>query len=154
MESDSTRAQANIELIRSAFAALNSANLDTCARFLTDDFVINLAGMPYQMRGRDAWIQNAQVMQSAFPGIQARIDDVFSVDDRIAVRLTFKGTHKGEFLGIPATGHDVEYTSIELYRVADGKLAEEWISSDTETLMRQLTEPRHPEILGPNSPAT
>jgi hypothetical protein len=80
MESDGTGAHANIELIRSAFAAFNNANLDTCTQFLTDDFVINLAGMPYQMRGRDAWIQNAQVMQSAFPGIQARIDDVFSAD--------------------------------------------------------------------------
>jgi steroid delta-isomerase-like uncharacterized protein len=112
-----------------------------CIQFLTDDFVINLAGMPFQMHGRKAWIQNAETMQRAFPGIQARIDDIFSADDRVAVRLTFQGTHTGEFLGIPATGRDVEYTSIELYRVADGKLAEEWISSDTATLMRQLTAP-------------
>jgi len=139
MGSASTDAQTNIELIRAAFAAFNGANVDACAQFLTEDFIINLAGMPFQMRGREAWAQNVQVMQRAFPGIHARIDDIFSTDDRVAVRLTFTGTHKGEFQGIPATGRDVEYTSIELYRVADGRLAEEWIASDTETLMRQLT---------------
>lgn len=139
MPADSTDPQANIELVRTAFAAFNETDLEVCTQFLTEDFVINLAGMPFQMRGRDAWIQNAETMQHAFPGIQARIDDIFSAGDRVAVRLTFQGTHKGEFLGIPATGRDVEYSSIELYRVADGKLAEEWISSDTATLMRQLT---------------
>lgn len=144
MRPHSADPQANIELVRTAFAAFNEANLQVCTQFLTDDFVINLAGMPFQMHGRQAWIQNAETMQRAFPAIQARIDDIFSADDRVAVRLTFQGTHKGEFLGIPATGRDVEYTSIELYRVADGKLAEEWISSDTATLMRQLTDPPAP----------
>ena len=144
MRSDSTDAQANIELVRTAFAAFNEANLDVCTQFLAEDFVINLAGMPFQMQGRTAWMQNAETMQRAFPGIQARIHDIFSADDKVTVRLTFQGTHQGEFLGIPATGRDIEYTSIELYRVADGKLAEEWISSDTATLMRQLTGPLEP----------
>jgi steroid delta-isomerase-like uncharacterized protein len=139
MGSASTDAQTNIELIRAAFAAFNEADLDACVEFLADDFAINLAGMPFQMRGREAWVQNAQVMQAAFPDIRAKIDDAFSTDDRVAVRVTFNGTHTGEFQGIPPTGRDIEYTSIELYRVADGKLAEEWIASDMETLMRQLT---------------
>jgi steroid delta-isomerase-like uncharacterized protein len=80
-------------------------------------------------------------MHSAFPGLEARIEDIFSADDRVAVRLTMRGTHQGTFLDIPATGRTVEYTSIEIYRTADGKLAEEWVSSDIATLMRQLTEP-------------
>lgn len=141
MESDSAGGQANIELVRAGLAAFNSGKLDNCAEFLTDDFIINIAGMPFQMRGRDAWMDNAHVMHSAFPGLEARIEDIFSADDRVAVRLTMRGTHQGEFLDIPATGRTVEYTSIEIYRTADGKLAEEWVSSDIATLMRQLTEP-------------
>ena len=138
MEFDS---KANIDLVRAALAAFNSGNLDACADFITEDFVINIAGMPFQMRGRDAWMQNAQVMHSAFPGVQGHIEDIFSSGDRVAVRLTMRGTHEGEFLGIPATGRTVEYTSIEIYRTADRLLAEEWICSDTATMMRQLTEP-------------
>jgi steroid delta-isomerase-like uncharacterized protein len=136
-----TQAQANIDLIRRAFSAFNAADLDRCVTLLTEDFAINLAGMPFQMRGREAWKSNAEVMQIAFPGIQAQIDDIFGAEDRVAVRLTFRGTHRGEFLGITPTGRDVVFTSLELYRVVDGQLAEEWISSDLTTLMRQLTEP-------------
>lgn len=136
-----TQAQANIDLIRRALSAFNAADLDQCVTLLTEDFAINLAGMPFQMRGREAWTSNAEVMQTAFPGIQAEIDDIFGAEDRVAVRLTFRGTHRGEFLGIAATGRDVVFMSLELYRVVDGQLAEEWISSDLTTLMRQLTEP-------------
>jgi steroid delta-isomerase-like uncharacterized protein len=136
-----TQAQANIDLIRRAFSAFNAADLDRCTTLLTEDFAINLAGMPSQMRGREAWKSNAEVMQNAFPGIQAQIDDIFAAEDRVAVRVTFGGSHGGEFLGIPATGHNVVFTSLEIYRVVDGQLSEEWISSDVTTLMRQLTEP-------------
>ena len=136
-----TQAQANIDLIRRALSAFNAADLDQCVTLLTEDFAINLAGMPFQMRGREAWKSNAEVMQTAFPGIQAEIDDIFGAEDRVAVRLTFRGTHRGEFLGIAATGRDVVFMSLELYRIVDGQLAEEWISSDLTTLMRQLTEP-------------
>jgi steroid delta-isomerase-like uncharacterized protein len=136
-----TQAQANIDLIRRALSAFNAADLDRCVTLMTEDFAINLAGMPFQMRGREAWKSNAEVMQIAFPDIQAQIDDIFAAEDRVAVRLTFRGSHSGEFLGIAPTGRDVVFTSLEIYRVADGQLAEEWISSDLTTLMRQRTEP-------------
>jgi steroid delta-isomerase-like uncharacterized protein len=129
------------DLVRDAFRAFNDGDLGRCAAFLTEDFAINLAGMPHQLRGREAWVRNVEYMQAAFPGIQARIDDIFGSGDRVAVRLTFRGTHGGEFQGIPATGREVTYTSIELYRVADGKLAEEWIASDVTSLMAQLGSP-------------
>jgi predicted ester cyclase len=56
----------------------------------------------------------------------------------VALRLTFRGTHQGEFLGLPATGRTIEYVSHEFYRIADGLIAEEWICSDMATLYRQL----------------
>jgi hypothetical protein len=62
-----------------------------------------------------------------------------SSHDRVAVRLTFRGTHAGEFLGFPATGRAIAYVSHEFYRIADGLIAEEWICSDTATLHRQLS---------------
>jgi predicted ester cyclase len=59
--------------------------------------------------------------------------------DSTSLRLTFRGTHQGEFLGIPATGRTIEYISHEFYRIADGVFAEEWICSDMATLHGQLT---------------
>lgn len=129
----------NVELVRNAFKAVFSdASAESCAALLTPDFIINLAGMPYQMHGREAWKQNLAVIRAAFPDATAEIHDIFGAGDRVAVRLTIRGTHTGEFVGNPATGRAVEYTSFEFYRVSGDLIAEEWICSDILTMMRQI----------------
>jgi len=132
-------AAANMTLVRAGLEDFNAGDLDACVARLAPDFVINLAEAPAPMSGRETWRHGAETMLLAFPDIAARIDDIFAADDRVAARLTFRGTHSGDFLGTPATGRTVEYVSHEFYRVADGLLAEEWICSDTATLMRQLS---------------
>ncbi|MEU3602633.1 ester cyclase [Streptomyces sp. NPDC006798] len=128
-----------VALIRAAFAALNRRDLDACTRMMTEDFGINIAGMPFRMTGRAAWRRNVEVMRTAFPDFRVTVDDAFGTGDRVAVRVTIRGTHLGEFRGLPATGRRVEYSGIELYGVAGGLLTEEWIAPDTETLTAQLT---------------
>jgi predicted ester cyclase len=71
--------------------------------------------------------------------LHVRIDDVVAAGDEVAVRLTFRGTHQGDYLGLPATGRAIEYVSHEFYRIAGGLIAEEWICSDMATLHAQLT---------------
>jgi len=129
---------ANIALVRSALDAFNEGDLDTCVARMGPDFVMNLAGLP-PMRGPDVWRQGANVIRLGFPDLHARIDDLVAEGDRVAVRLTFRGTHQGEFLGVPATGRTVSYVSHEFYRIADGLVAEEWICSDLASLQGQLT---------------
>jgi steroid delta-isomerase-like uncharacterized protein len=136
--SAATTVERNIDLIRTAFKAFDSAPIETCAAMLTPDFTINLAGMPYQMHGPEAWKQNMSIMRAAFPDAKAHIDEIFGAEDRVFVRLTMRATHTGEFIGIPATGRAVEYISFEHYRLSGNLIAEEWICSDMLTLMRQL----------------
>lgn len=62
---------------------------------------------------------------------------MFAAGDRVAVRVRLTGTHSGDFLGHPPTGRRVDYKSNEIYRIADGKIAAEWICSDTLSLMTQ-----------------
>jgi steroid delta-isomerase-like uncharacterized protein len=139
MTPDITSPAANVERIRAALEDFNAGDLDACVSHLDPDFVINLAELPDPMHGRDTWRSGAEVMKRAFPDIEAHVEDIFAAEDRVAVRLTFRGTHSGEFLGIPATGRSVQYVSHEFYRVADGLIAEEWICSDMATLMRQIS---------------
>ena len=129
---------ANIALVRSTLDAFNEGDFDTCLARLSPDFVMNLAGLP-PMRGPDVWRQGVDVIKLGFPDLRAHIDDVVAAGDQVALRLTFRGTHRGEFLGIPATGRTIEYVSHEFYRIADGRIAEEWICSDMATLHGQLT---------------
>lgn len=139
MTSQSPSPATNIELVRAGFQDFNDGDLDACVDRLAADFVINLAELPDPMQGRETWRCGAETMKRAFPDITAHVADIFAAEDRVAVRLTFRGTHAGDFLGVAATGRAVEYVSHEFYRVADSLIAEEWICSDTATLMRQIT---------------
>ncbi|HEY3956265.1 MAG TPA: ester cyclase [Streptosporangiaceae bacterium] len=89
--------------------------------------------------GSRVWREGFEVMKQAFPDLQAHIEDIVAAGDKVAVRVRFRGTHSGAFLGIPATGRTVEYVSHEFYRIAGGLIAEEWICSDTATLLGQIS---------------
>lgn len=129
----------NVALVRAGFDDFNAGDLDACVSRAAPDLVMNLAESPEPLRGRDTWRQGAELMKHAFPDLAAHIEDIFGAGDRVAVRLSFRGTHSGDFLGLPATGRTVQYVSHEFYRVAGGLIAEEWICSDMATLMRQIS---------------
>lgn len=142
MTSHSTTPAVNAELVRAGFRAFNAGETHRCLALAAPDLISNLAELPEPQHGRDAWRQGFEMMRRAFPDLQAHIEDIVAAEDKVAVRLRFRGTHRGEFLGIPATGRTIEYVSHEFYRIADGLIAEEWICSDMATLLRQLSRPR------------
>jgi steroid delta-isomerase-like uncharacterized protein len=131
--------ETNIELMRAGFAALNAGDLDGCIELASPDLIINLAELPEPLHGRDIWLEGAVMFRRAFPDLQADIEDIFASGDRVAVRLRMRGTHEGDYLGMPATGRAVSYVSHEFYRIENGLIAEEWICSDTAGLFRQLS---------------
>jgi steroid delta-isomerase-like uncharacterized protein len=139
MTAQITSPAANIELVRAGFQAFNAGDADGCTARMAPDMIINLAELPVPQHGRDVWRHGFEMMRRAFPDLQAHIEDIFAAEDKVAVRLRFHGTHSGEFLGFAATGRAIEYVSHEFYRVADGLIAEEWICSDTATLLHQLS---------------
>jgi steroid delta-isomerase-like uncharacterized protein len=139
MTSQITSPAANAELVRAGFRAFNAGDADGCLALAAPDLVINLAELPEPRHGSETWRQDFEMMRRAFPGLQAHIEDIVAAQDKVAVRVRFRGTHSGEFLGIPATGRAIEYVSHEFYRIAGGLIAEEWICSDTATLLRQLS---------------
>lgn len=126
--------------MRECVEALNSGDAERLLAVVAPDILIHYAEMPEPLRGRETWQQGYELMRQAFPDLEAQIDDMVAAADKVALRLTIRGTHQGEFQGIPATGRAIHYTSHEFYRVADGLIAEEWICSDTASLFRQLTE--------------
>jgi len=139
MTSQSTSPAMNAELVRAGFQAFNSGDAGQCLALAAPDLIINLAELPEPQHGREVWRQGFEMMKHAFPDLQAHIEDIVAAEDKVAVRLRFRGTHSGEFLGFGATGRTIEYVSHEFYRIADGLIAEEWICSDTATLLRQLS---------------
>ena len=139
MTSHAESAQANAALVHRSVEALNAGDTQRLFAVVAPDIVIHYAEMAEPLQGRDTWLQGFELMKRAFPDLEAHVDDLVAADDKVAVRLTLRGTHDGEFQGIPATGRAIDYVSHEFYRVEDGLIAEEWICSDLASLFRRLT---------------
>jgi steroid delta-isomerase-like uncharacterized protein len=74
----------------------------------------------------------------AFPDIQFTTEDLIAEGDTVAVRRTFRGTHKGSLMGIPPTGKQVTTTVMTFNRIANGKFVEGWNNADDLGLLQQL----------------
>jgi steroid delta-isomerase-like uncharacterized protein len=78
------------------------------------------------------------ILFTAFPDINATIEEMVAEGDKVAYREVVKGTHQGEFMGIPPTGRKIEMTNTVIFRIADGKIAESWATMDLLSLMQQV----------------
>ena len=77
--------------------------------------------------------------KNAMPDAHVIIHDMIAEGDKVAVRFTETGTHTGDdFAGVPSTGKRITWTGIGIYRIADGKLVEEWFNEDSLGIMKQL----------------
>jgi steroid delta-isomerase-like uncharacterized protein len=132
-------AEENERLIRESFEVFNAGDTERLLAITSPDLVTHYAEMPEPLRGQETWLQGFQLVKRAFPDLEATVDDVVAAGDKVAVRVSFSGTHAGEFQGMPATGRTIHYVSHEFYRVEDGVIVEEWICSDMASLFRQLS---------------
>jgi steroid delta-isomerase-like uncharacterized protein len=137
--SQSGTAEANAALVLESIEALNAGDTERLLAVVAPDILIHYAEMSEPLQGRETWLQGFELMRRAFPDLEAHVDDLVAAEDRVAIRAGFRGTHRGEFQGIPATGRTINYVSHEFYRVENGVFAEEWICSDMASLFRQLS---------------
>ncbi len=94
------------------------------------------------------------MFRAGFPDIQFPIEDLIAEGDKVVARYTVRGTHRGDFQGIPPTGKEVAFSSIEIDRMVDGKVQEHWFEMDLLGLMGQLgaiPEPEHSEEAPPST---
>ena len=75
---------------------------------------------------------------TAFAGIRYTVEDMVAEGDKLVVRWTCRQTHRGEYLGVPATGREVTASGISIYRMEQGKIAEEWAVVDRLGLLEQM----------------
>jgi predicted ester cyclase len=75
---------------------------------------------------------------AAFPDFHIEIDDLVAEGAKVSMRATGRGTHQGEFFGIPATGRPVVFTEINLSTISDGQMVEHWAERSTLEVMSQL----------------
>ena len=109
---------------------LGQGDIERVDEFMRDDYVLTMVGQPAPMdrQGHKMFVTH---LRSAFPDWREEIVDIVAEGDRVVTRLRGTGTHTGEFQGIPATGNTMTIESVNIDRIADGKIAERWLLSDT-----------------------
>ena len=130
----------NKQVVRQFFNAFNRHDTERMGQIVsssaTTNYSFHFAGIPTtDLNGRKQFI--AAVI-NAFPDIHHNILDVVAEGDKVAVRFTITGTHKGEYQGIPPTGKEVSIDCINFLTVLNGKIVEEWSNSDMMGLMQQI----------------
>ncbi len=100
---------------------------------------------------REGLFEALPLFRAAFPDGTFVIEDLFGEGDRVALRTTFRGTHHGEYAGVPATGQAVEFTAIDILRIAGGRMAEHWGLADDLGLLMQLGVMPGPEAATPTA---
>jgi steroid delta-isomerase-like uncharacterized protein len=122
--------------------AWGKGNLAAVDEFIAADYVMHPipSGLP---PGPEGTKQAITTYRTAFPDLKATVDDIFAAADRVTLRWSIRGTHLGDWLGIPPTGNHMAATGISVYRMAGGKMVENWTNIDlspTEEEQRWLIE--------------
>ncbi len=94
-----------------------------------------------QTPGRLGWEPGLLALFKAFPDIHCQIEELIAEDDRVAVRCTFSGTHRGNFLRLAPTGRVVQFAAHDIHRVAGGRIMESWHIEDWMSVFAQLGTP-------------
>jgi len=129
-------AAVNEAILQRAFEAWNARDLDGYLNLYDDS--IKLHGYSPQPMDKVSVRGFYQMIHQAFDGPKLTFHDVFSNGDRLAVRFTMTGTHRGEFLGIAPTGRDVVVDGITVLHFTNGRCVERWSSVDMYAWLAQL----------------
>jgi steroid delta-isomerase-like uncharacterized protein len=98
----------------------------------------NSTHFPGQQQGREGLKQVISAFRTVFPDIHWVIEEMVAEGDKVFSRFTWHGTHRGEFLGIPATGRQISVKGMVVDHVVAGKMAESRLLMDGLSMMSQL----------------
>lgn len=135
--SSTARLEENKAIVRLMIEELDKANWALFNELHAPNFVYHGPPSPKPLT-REELEQFIRMLYAALPDLHHTIEDMIAEGDKVVARFSIRGTHKGEFQGIPATGKKVTLTVTIIFRIAGGKIVEAWEEADMMGFMRQL----------------
>jgi steroid delta-isomerase-like uncharacterized protein len=112
-------------------------NLEAFEELFADDF-LDHTPQPGRTPDKDGARQLYKILRTAFPDFHADIHWQLADGDRVTTYKTYHGTHRGEFLGVAPTGRQIQFETVDVMRVRNGKITEHWGVANLFSLMQQL----------------
>ncbi len=129
----------NKALIRRLYEeVINEGNLDMIDDLVSQGFVEHEAVPGVTATGPAAPKETFKMFITAFPDLNITPHEMIGEGDKVVVRGTISGTHKGEFMGMPPTNKTFEAQIIDILEIHDGKLTAHWGMTDQAAIMEQL----------------
>ena len=129
--------EANKQVVQQICDVFTKGNVEALDNFVSDQMVDHNPS-PGQAPGVQGMKDLVTMFRAAFPDLQVTVEDLIAEGDKVVGRITAKGTHKGEFMGTPATNKQISIQEIDIARIAGGKIVEHWGLEDSLGLMQQL----------------
>ena len=117
---------------------VSRGNLDVLNELVNQDFYEHNPPLPGIPQGREGLKMTVNGLRTGFPDLRVTIEDLVAEGEKVMVLLRFQGTHRGTFMGVPATGKPVKWTVMQLLRFENGKFRERWLQSDIQSSMQHL----------------
>lgn len=127
----------NVEVVHVVFAEIWSrGNVDLIGDVFAEDFIGHFPAKT--VHGREGILAEVIAHRTAFPDWTEEVEDTIADRDRVVVRFTSRGTNLGDFLGKPPTRNHVEISEVAIFKLANGRIVEQWVYPDMLSLQRQL----------------
>ena len=126
--------------MRSTYERINAGDIAGFGDLVAEDFVEHQgAGGPGFPPTKEGTLEFFRTLLAAFPDWRMTVEDLIAGGDKTVARVRVTGTHKGDFMGVPATGTHVDVQLIDIMRFDDaGLVCEHWGVADMLSLMQQL----------------
>ena len=128
----------NKQVVRRLVQIVNSGNLDQLNDILASDYVRHDPNPLLKDVGRKEYKEAFTKLREALPDAKWTLEEILADGDRVIGRWSFHGTHNGPFFNIPPSGKEVTYPILAIYRIEDGKIAEDWHIFHSIGLWEQL----------------
>jgi len=129
----------NKELVKRFYEAANERDSEALKEVLAPEYVWYVPSRNPESISREGAIEHIKMLHNAFPDVNWSIEELIAEGNRVISRFMVRGTHEGEFEGIPATGNKIEISGILITRIENGKIVEDKEEVDLLGLMMQLS---------------
>jgi predicted ester cyclase len=117
---------------------MGKGDLNVLDEVMDENFVDHGEALFGSPQGREILKQEIAATHGILPDLNVHLEGIVAAADLVGVRGTMRCTHRGTFLGVPGTGHELTWKGIAMFRVANGKIVERWFNSDSVSILRQL----------------
>lgn len=117
---------------------INTASENLAEELISPNAIFHAPGQPEPMKGPNGYLTIINMMRSGFPDIQWTLEDIVVEGDKIAARFTMRGTHQGNFFGVPPTGKSIIVQAMNFYYLSEGQIIGEHGQPDFLGLLQQI----------------